>query len=95
MVPPGGIEPPHLAPEASALSTELRGLTRPLYQITSYLATTNRFFQAFDLTGEIDAVHNPGLRNHHVRVVDEAQVTFVFTIIVKNPDTPGGCPGIM
>src|SRR5829696_1113659 len=29
VVPPAGFEPTHLAPEASALSTELRGLVAP------------------------------------------------------------------
>ena len=33
LVPPVGLEPTHLAPEASALSTELRGRTLRWYQL--------------------------------------------------------------
>ncbi len=33
MVPLGGLEPPHLAPEASALSAELQGQAHPYYTL--------------------------------------------------------------
>ena len=41
MVPLGGLEPPHLAPEASALSTELQG------QQWFNIATCDHKFQVF------------------------------------------------
>ena len=34
-VPPAGLEPALLAPEASTLSTELRGPARPIYQVVN------------------------------------------------------------
>jgi hypothetical protein len=42
-IPPGRLERPHMAPEATALSTELRGLTdRSLTQSARFSKQTNQ-----------------------------------------------------
>ena len=44
-MPPAGIEPAHLAPEASALSAELQGRTFEIYQV---ITVKNKVQKQFD-----------------------------------------------